>query len=460
MPGSGKLAFILQYLAEGVGHGERVALLSGYEPAEVFEQADHWGLELEKAWKSDALVLAGFRGEYPRRILHAPDPGEAFAELDRLLDGEVTRLGVDPGMLLWETRAGTAMAHQFLQWADGLGATTMATLVGDLKESPGPSTEWVLQRATGVFHLARLAGGLHELAIYRIHPPLESTGPITLELMPGAGFVAPTGRIGRRRGDTAAAAEDRLLLMRLAAGPPPDVEGWLRRTYTVTEAKDPLEMVSRLQGEPFGMLCISIDRARTEEALQICQTVRPMTSAALVLVSGERLRSVDRARAIEAGADDVLTNEVNIREMESRIRRAATCAGERPRAVDQDGGSIRTPDPVDELLSRKAFAAIVNERLASKEFGFFTFVGLAGALPQGTSEALRESIRVEAGDVVGALDDGFGIVLQEARAGHAEGFLGRVRAALAEQLGEGVELETEILASPDDAERIRALLPG
>ena len=191
-PGAGKLTFLLQFLAAGLEADEKLAFLGGLSPEELFERARHWGLDgLERAWRQGRLNLLGYRGEYPRRILDAAEPEEAFAELSETLGGPVSRLAVDPGTLLWETRAGTALASSFVSWQEGSGATVIATAVTELNDSLPRSTDWVLHRAAGVFHLGRTPHGLRELAVYRTRPPIAE--PLPPPMRPAAPVkTAPT----------------------------------------------------------------------------------------------------------------------------------------------------------------------------------------------------------------------------------------------------------------------------
>ncbi len=448
--GSGKLPFLLQGLDRGLRDGERVALLSGAAPEEVLAQAEHWGFDLRTHWQDGRCVLLGFRGEYPRRVVHAPDPGEAFGELGRLLDGPVARLGIDPGSFLWETRAGTAMAQQFVDWVHDLGATTLATFPGDADAGQGPSTEWVKQRAQGVFQFARQPRGLHEVRIARMVPPVDAPGPISLELTPGRGFGAPTGRLDRRKGGGRPDSR-RLLVLRLSGTVPPDLEGWLGRRFDVELADDPLRALDRLQSETWGALCVFADRAGIDEAIEACRTARRATPAVILLLSDELLRSSDRARALDAGCDDVLSGTIDLRELESRLRRASESAVRTPAPVEA------RPEPVRVPLDASGFARTAESRLVTTELSHFSLLHVEDRGSGDLEGILFANARAEDGDVVGRMRAGWGVLLQGARAQQAEAYLHRVREALSDAGHDGA-LAAEILASPEQSERIRALL--
>jgi KaiC/GvpD/RAD55 family RecA-like ATPase/CheY-like chemotaxis protein len=448
--GSGRLTFLVQWLERGLQDGERVALLTGATPEEIFEQAGYWGFDLRSAWESGSCVLLGFRGEYPRRVVHAPDPGEAFGELGRLLDGPVSRLGIDPGSFLWETRAGTAMAQQFVDWVHDLDATTLATFPGDPEAGQGPSTEWVRQRAQGVFHFARHPRGLHEVRIARMVPPVDEPGPISLELTPGQGFGAPTGRLDRRRSGGRPDSR-RLLLLHLSGTVPSDLEAWLGRHFDVELAEDSLRALGRLQAETWGALCVYADRASIDEAVQACRTARGATPAVILLLSDELLRSTDRARALDAGCDDVLSGTVDLRELESRLRKASETALRTP------APEATPPEPVRAPLDASGFARTVEARLVGGELSQFSLLHVEDGAPGTMEDVLFENARADDGDVIGRMRSGWGVLLQGARAQQAEAYLQRVREALSEAGRDGA-LAVEILASPEQSERIRALL--
>jgi len=450
-PGSGKLAFLLHFLKAGLEADERLAFLGGYAPEELFAQANHWGMDaLERAWKQGRLTLLGYRGEYPRRILQAADPEEAFDELTGALDGPVNRLAVDPGTLLWETRAGTAMAAAFLQWQQAADATVAVTAVTDLGDSLPGSTQWVVQQATGVFHLERLRSGLRELRVHRIRPPAADPGPITLELRVGVGLVPPAASPSRRIGDVPREDRRLLFLLRLTDVVGEDLERWIAREYEVHQTRDREELFSRLQLERRGSVCIAVERSRVDEAIRLCRTLRDLTPGAIVLLSRGQLRSSDRARAMEAGADDVLRQDVVLREIQSRFRRAAA-------GVVGDHGTLGDPGrprPIRDLVEPPAFSSEVEHRLDSPSLGYLTMLLVSGEVGPEVLAALRESARIEAGDFVGKVAGGYAVVLQDARERHARIYLERALGAL-----ETTETpDIRILTSPEQADEIRAAL--
>jgi CheY-like chemotaxis protein len=446
-----KLAFLLQFLDAGLRDGERVALLCGAAPEDVLEQAEYFGLSMASHWNGGGCVLLGFKGDYPRRVLHAPDPTEAFKELDRLIGGPVDRIGVDPGSFLWSTRAGTAMAQGFAEWADRTGATVVASVAAGLDDRPDPSTEWVLQRAAGVLHFARLSSGLHELDVRRLTPPVDLPGPISLELAASRGLVAPSGRIERRSSDRSADTDGPVLLLELGATVPADLESWLARDREVERLDDAMALLRRLQAGSAGLVCLYGERNRTDDAVEVIRTARPLTSAPLLLLSDHDLRSGDRAAALDAGADDVLSDGIDLKELDARIRRARDSARRQPAEEADDG-----PVPVDGLLDPAEFHRLLAERLASDD-ALFSLLRFDHQGVPDLGSVLVHSVRAESGDLVAPLGGGFGVLLHDARTQQAEAFLHRVQATL-RQRGRSATVEAEILSSQDQAERIRTLM--
>ncbi len=449
-----KLACQLQFVDQGLRDGERVGVLSAATPEDLAEQADYLGFDLRNHWRNGSCVLLGFKGEYARRVVHAPSPDEAFAELTRLIDPPVDRLVVDPGSFLWSTRAGISMAQAFALWAESSGSTVMASLAAGLDERPDPATEWVLQRATGVFHFARRSNGLHEISIQRLTPPVDASGPISLDLVAERGLCAPSGRIERRWTDRRAEAADKVLLLRLGTDVPKDLKDWLTSSRKTVDASAGMDVIQRLQSEEFGLVIVYVERNRSDEAVEFIRAARGLTAGVILLLSDQELRSGDRAQALDAGADDVLSHGIHLKELDARIRRALDST--RP-TRDTGRDPTETPVPVSGQLSADEFVRVVAGRLDSSELGHFSLIRVTGSDAKVLGEALLATVRAESGDVVGPLGTSLAVLLQDVRAQQAAAFLERVRAAFRQGGGSG-SLDAEVLANPEEADRIRELI--
>jgi KaiC/GvpD/RAD55 family RecA-like ATPase/CheY-like chemotaxis protein len=454
-PGSGKLAALLQFLDTGLDAGERVALLTSMAPDQVLEQAQHLGFDFDGAWTEGRFRLLGFAADFDRLLLSAAEPAQVFNELGELAGHDVTRLGVDPGKPLWETRAGTSLSSRFLEWGKLLKATILVTVASDLEDTLSPATEWVLQSAAGVFRIDRLPNGLRQLWIRRISPPIDHQGPITLALVPGKGFCEPIGRFDRRRTDTPIGSERRLLLLRLSDNIPAELLGWVRNRYDAIELQEPLRLVSRLQDrEEFGVVLVYLDREHSREAAEACRAIRPLTGAPIILATDDRLRATDRTLALDAGANDFLSDNFSLVELASRIERAmqATSGQPQSRRLEDDAAAA----PPQAMLEADDFARRIDDRLSDPHAFPFALILFrsSGAASRKLGDVLVEEIR-DAGDCVGTIPDGFGVVLQGARPKQAEGYLTRVRDALSQIKGGPADFAVTVISSATDREAIR-----
>ncbi|KPJ92779.1 MAG: hypothetical protein AMS18_06645 [Gemmatimonas sp. SG8_17] len=459
-PGSGKLTGVMQFLNSGIQAGDQAALLSGARPERLFERARHCGLELEQAWREGRLRLLGFTPDFERRLVSAPDPQDVFDELSELAGPNVTRFGIDPGKQLWETRAGTTLSSRFVQWAEKSGVTTWATLASDLKDTLSPATEWILQSATGVFRMERLPTGLLQLWIHRSSPPVDSPGPITLELIPGRALQAPAARLDRRRTDAPLGSERRMALLQLAEQLPQEITSWARSQYDLVMENQALRLITRLQdGAAFGSILVYIDRKHAGEAVEACRAIRPLTAAPIIVAADDRLRAVDRTNALDAGANDFVSDNFSLVELASRFERA-TLAG-RGLPSQRQSRSEAEPPRVTALLDRASFARAVDARLGEPDGALFTLLIIRPPMAAGArlGEVLLQQIRGEVGDLVGETEGGYGVVLQGARPSQAGSFLDRVSGALKRFGMNGRELDVEVLSGATEADRISLVLP-
>jgi CheY-like chemotaxis protein len=458
LPGSGRLAALLQFLAEGLGEG-RVGLVTTAPRGRIFEEAAHWGFDLEPAWRDGRLALLSYQPEFQRRLASAADPGEVLEEMQDLLGPDVRRLALYPAVPLWEARSGTTLESHVVGWLDAHPATTLAAVGGDLEEFTTPASDRVLKAATGVFLLERLPTGQRRLRIRRMSPPVEDGSPITLDLAPGRGYVAPTGHLDRRSTDRRPGHARRVLFIRMDPQAPAELGAWLDRWYETAVANGLVEGLRRLQEDPFGLVLVYLSAAQVDDALRAVPVLRRTASSPVILATADRVRAEDRVRALEAGASDFLSDPLSVGELASRAEKTmitgAPPLGTDPVGTPEARGQEGTSGDVDTV-----FARAVRGRLESPRGSVFTFVRIALpddlALWRGLRDALEGEIRHEHGDFLGPIPGGTGLVLHGAGLLQAEAFLRRVRG----RIGEGwAKLDIELLSGILDPDRIRDLVP-
>jgi DNA-binding response OmpR family regulator len=459
LPGSGRFVAVLQFLSEGLKDG-RVGLLTAAPRGRVFEEARHWGFDLEGAWRGGRLSLLSYRSDFQRHLLSAADPSEVFGEMERLLGPDVRRLGLYPGTPLWETRAGTSIASQVCTWLGSYGATTLGVVGGDLEGARTPASDWVVDAATGVFLLERLPIGVRQLWVRRMTPPLEESGPVTLELAPGKGYVKPTGALDRRRTDRNPEAERRVLMIRLSSDVPDELQAWLDRWYRTTTVEAPFEAVELAQQQEFGLILIYPSRDRVSEAVQAVRALRGFASAPIILASDDQVRAADRVRAIEAGASDFVSGPLNVGELASRAERAVISRAPSPepaRTEERAGSRERASRP----MTGREFAATVRSRLRSERGSLLSFLKI---VPPGSpkerarlTQILADEIRDEDDDLMQELPGMIAVVLQGTETEKARAFLTRVRRQMGD---EAADLHVRVLSGTVDAPRINELLEG
>jgi len=459
VPGSGKLVSILQFLNAGLSGGGRVGLLTGAPPEQVFDQAGHWGFDLKEAWKRGQLCLLGFSRDFERLLLRAADPRDVFDELASMMGPDVERLGVDPGKALWETRAGTTLASRFVEWVDTSQTTIWATLGSGMADSSSPAGEWIMQAASGVFEFERLATGVRQLWIRRINPPSDLQRPLNLELVPGVGLQHSTGRLEGGGTDAPIGNERRLGLLNFAEKIPSEIVGWAGKRFDVVDLEDTLRLVTRLQdGDSFGVFLFYLDRAHIEDAAEACRAVRPFTIAPIILACDDRLRAVDRTAALDAGANDFLSDNFAMAELASRIERATQSV----RGLAPPRRSQEHPQDTDatSLLDTSSFSDAVKSRLEATDGSILTLLLIqAPSVPEEIlGDALLGQVRGDVGDFAGAAAGGYGVVLQGARPSQAEAFLGRLQNSLKSEAIAPDALSVRVFNSATDAEQMLALL--
>lgn len=487
-PVPARTALALQFLDAGLEAGEDVALVTRTRPGRVLAAAERFGLDLEAAWRERRLRIVGFRGDYEVRLRRAASPEEVYVELASLISSDASRVVFDPGTVLWEGRGEGSAASAFVDFVEDHPATVLATTTRGVEGDLPLSTELVSHGAAGILELHEEGNGLLRLSVRKLHGARPEKPDVTLALREGEGLTATDGAPSRRSSDRPGTGSDALLRLTLEGPLGEELEDWLRTTYRVSEADDPLDLVSRLQeDEPWGLVLISLGRERLEEgrrACSVCRRLRP--GLPVVAVSDEPFRASDRADLLDAGADECMTGGVNVDELASRLELARARGGAaHPRSAEERGGDeaiageagggsepaeryngrLVADGAEDEALAGEsrgegpvadaAFRDEIRKELAESGARVFTVIRFAADDPSALPRTLSGLVRAEDGDFAGLLRGQPAVCLSGTAPSESRGFLRRVRGELEEAAGGPVE--AEVLGSVRDAERLREL---
>ncbi len=459
-PGPAKLVAALHFLHTGVELGERVVLLTSAEGPEILHAAQAWGMNLDRSWREGQFRVIGFKDDFEMRVFRTAEPQEVLEELGTLIPEDTSRLAVDPGSMFLQDGAKTVLGKSFLDWARKQPSTFMCTLSVDNSETLPSSAEWLVRTTNGVFQIERGADGLYQIRINR--PLLGSMGeddPITLQLIPGKGLGDPVRSPTRRRADRPAGEAERLLFISLGGSPGSDLENWAEGRFTTEIVGEPLEAVAMLQGgADFGGILVAASRKRVADAVRTCRAIRPLTGAAIVFTSDDKLRSTDRVNLLEAGADDCLSGQVDFRELGTRLNQAVSAGGKPSPGMGMVGAGADVL--IGGRVTRKEFGEEVLDRAKDPSLSSFSVVRLSSTAlpPADLEEALGKRVRHEEGDLVACTRDGCLILLQGARRGPAQTFLSRFRSDMEKRAGGDPGFRVNLLTHPMDKDQLDVII--
>lgn len=456
-PGAGKSTACLEFLAAGLRRGERAALLTHDDPADVLAAGAFLGLDLGAAMRADQLAIVRYQLDFVRSFGRAATPEEPLAEL-RQLFGEPApqRVAIDSVVPLLEGGgASSAAVFALVALLDALGATSLITYPGDLAGLYDKRLEPLMQRAAGVFHLAHPADGRpRRLETRKLRFAAESLDPIPLRITAGRGFelaggeAVPSGTRPRA-----------VLVVDLADPSPPEMLRALEHDHAVTVRSGARAAAAAIGQQSVGALLLTVRRDVIGDALRLVADLRGASATLpIILVTQYKLRSADRARALRAGADDFVETTLAPQEFAARVGAIVARGRSATSAIPEPPAPLAlqpTRDGEHVALDGESFRRLLGTRLREERAPFFSVVFAKGSnLPAITAAAMRSS-RMDGGDLVGLLPDQVAVLLDGARPKDLRAWHARFAAAA---IAQGVQgLQSETLAVPGDDAALQAL---
>lgn len=450
--GTGKTVAALQFLNEAYRAGGRVALVSQALPKDVIDLASTIGIDLVSGVRSGRWLLLGYQPGFRERYRRTIESEEAFEELERLIrsDQPPDRVAVDTCGPLVESRESGSGAELLVDLVTRLGSKTLLTFAGEHPGALDSGFDFISQRASLMLHLTLSHTGRRAMVIRKSAGPVASTGPITFDIKPGLGIVAPTFQ-HQRRSDLSPEVRRRVLLVDIPGELPEEMRLWLGEAFDLVHTSDPVEAFPELARREFGVVAVHIDRRTVDRGLHVMHQLRRAAGRPPILVmSPVDVRASDRAKALRAGADDFISGGLNPDEVASRIeallRRGRTDLGERAEPQESkpatNGKAKAEPGALREYM---------RAQLGSPGTPIFSLVILRPVNGRGLhalTEHVTERMRHDNGDRVSVSGDHLEIYLHGAMASHAARFLERVRTE------PFTKVKAEVYTSPVDRDRL------
>ena len=466
---SGKSAFALQFLSDGLGRGESVALLTSALPDDAKALARQLGLDMNAALRARRLLMLRYRLAMARPLGHVAAIERVVDDLRELLrPARPARIAIDSFTPFLSDGAATGLGIALLaECLESTGASTVLTFPEPLDDSYDRRLEPVVQRAAALLRLRRRSHGFDVEVVSR---RTSAVRRVMLALQPGRGLVGAPEELA---GDDALVDHSPrpLLLVHATPEPADDLVALLDRgNQVIVESAVDLERADYLARGEFGAVLVETDHNTLLTAQRLVARLSGASPASpLVIVVRFNIRSLDRARLIAAGADEVLTGDMGPDEFVQRLR-AVVRRGRRTTtaAIVADG-----PPLTQALLTggeRRALTAGEMARVLGALTGADDIVPCAivtlsladpGSSPRGPrplAELAIHAMRFATGDFATTTDERVVVCLIGAQRRGAGAFVDRVRERWVAAYPEA--LRAEVLTLPADAARARALFPA
>ena len=448
--GAGKTTCALQFVGQGLDRGEVAVMFTHASRAELLARASSLGIDLRDALRGERLLALRYRRDFVRHVAQAGTTERVLDEIRGLLTKyRPRRLVIDTfAPFLDDASPSPLGASALVELIERSQATALLTYADDLAERYDRRVEPIVQHAAGVFRLSHDAGGRRQMQVVSLRElstPLASAARL---LPPEA--AAPN--------ESLIDAPAPIVLVRVVEPGSDDLLAALRLQHEVAVRSGAL--TGALPDD--AALVLETDHTALDQTRAFV-TANAERRRPIVVVSRFNLRSIDRARLLRDGADEVLAGDMGVPELLQRLATAVRRGHlvRPPVAVHEDESlTQRTIAPAGDLLDRDHFAAALQTRSAHDDAVPFTVLRLttperSAADRRALGTLVLGAMRVASGDLAALVDDAIVVYLHGAARRDAAPFLERVRG----RRGVGsAPLRVDMASFPADGAAVRQLL--
>jgi KaiC/GvpD/RAD55 family RecA-like ATPase/DNA-binding NarL/FixJ family response regulator len=458
-PGSGKSSACLHFLDEGMRRGETAALVTLDRASELESHAGFLGLSVRPRLRDGLLVALRYRRDFASRLRAAGSTTTALDDLARLLGtGTFARLVVDPcSLLLGDGTQSDAAAAALAELLERSATTTIVTLSADVAQLSDRRTAPLVERCATILRFDLEPGRARRLHVVRARQAVANGDPIEFSIDARQGIRCGGARSMPR---TRARAHGGHLVVRRLSRLSDETVELFRRHHPLIELAGESDADGDSLSRAAAVLIETSHQLLDETATRIDTLSRRADAPPILVLTSFTMRSSDRVRLLQAGADDIIAGDMSsaesLQRLEAAIERGHRAPPALPPAVTRSTRPAERRSDHEGLVSGAELSHLVRGALASPGADF-AVVRLTPADGDRASllEVVLRSIRSTTGDVVADGADDVLVFLYGARRRDAAAFVDRLRELRATR-GESV-LRSATLTVPQDALQIQQL---
>jgi KaiC/GvpD/RAD55 family RecA-like ATPase len=461
--GSGKTAACLHFISVALREGERATMVTGDRGSDLKALAKYLGIDLDAPLSDGRLTLVRYRPDFATRLRHSASAERALTDLRAMMGaGTPSRIAIDPiDPFLGEGGPVTAGSLALVNFLEELGATVLLTHSADTADNLDRRLDPIIARSAAIVRLERGHGNVHYLGVVRARVPDVPSAPIAFQIRRDLGIGAYSGvhsseaKAVRSR----VTSQRKLLVLHTSEAASADIIALLRRDYGVALRRAPAAGAALdLAATGIDAIVVAVSHDSVAPAISLVTRLNEVPDVVPIIVAARfNLRSVDRARAIRAGADEILATDMNPPEFLQRLASAVSRAHARPAAVTPSYSDtlILQPETAGTFqpLDRDEFARALASHVSHDNPTQYTVVTL-GVNPDATHvtfgstalgvlvDLVMRSSRSRTGDLTAIIDNRVVVYLHGARQPQADSFLSRMRTLWATRHRASLKVET------------------
>ena len=461
--GSGKTAACLHFLDVALRENERAVMLTGDRGLDVKALATYLGIDLDAPLRDGRLTLLRYRPDFTARFRNSPAPERALDDLRTMIGSDApTRIAIDPlDPFLSEGGPVTAGTMALVNFLEELGATALLTHPAETADNLDRRLDTIIARSVAVVRLEKGHGNVHYLGVVRARVSDIPTAPIAFQIRRDAGIERYSGPqpTEAREIPSRTGSQRKLLVMHTSEAASSDIVALLQRDYEVSVRPAPSGGAALdVAAAGIDAIVVAVSHDSVAPAISLIARLNEQPDVVpIVLAARFNLRSIDRARAMRAGADEILASDMTAPEFLQRLASAVSRAHAKPVAVSPlySDTLILQPERAGALqpLGRDDFAAALASHVSHDNPTQYTVVTLAvnpdashttfgsSALGVLVDLVMRNS-RSRSGDLTAVIDNRVAVYLHGARQSQADSFVARVRALWVNRHRASLRVET------------------